>query len=724
MVNSRRFSLLVLILVGMAIAGCAWSPEAKKARATSNGDRYFGEAKYKEAIIEYKNVLQIDGKNAHAFEHLGYSHYLLGEMQQSFRYLSKAKELAPENVQVRLKLGTIYLMGRKADEARGEAEFVLEKEPKNLDGLLLFAGAANTKEEVENALQRLVGALPDFAEKAKFQLALGVLYARKGDATGAEQAFKEAVSKEPKSAEAHTALGNLYLAKRDAEQAEEEFKTAAELASIGSQEQIKLADFYLLIGKSDQAKTVLQETVSKAPEFLPAWHRIAQIAFTERNYDEAIKALDPVFKKNQADPEGKFLRGRISLAQGKNAEAVQDFQGILKLNPSAVQARIQLASAYAQSGDVLKAKGELKEALTVDPNSSEAGLALAELEIRTRGFQQAIDQLKKIVDRQPRLPIAHVLLGTAYFGNGEFDNAANAFRGAMALAPKDPRGPFLLGQVLEASGKTTEAKKQYEAAVVLGPAYLEPLARLAAHDIYEKKPGHAIERIKLQISLVPESAALYSLLGKTQLAIGEKEQAEVSLNKAIEMEPRLSDAYTVLGRIYAESGKDDQALGKLEDAIQKNPKEASALMLSGIIHQKKGNLAKAREAYEKVVALNPQFTPAANNLAYMYAAYGGDLDKAFQLALKAHEAAPEDSGISDTLGWILYKRGEYQWALGLLKEASAKVQDNPEMLFHLGMVQHKLKENESAKLNLTKAIGSGADFPGIEDGKLALKELQ
>jgi len=43
---------------------------------------------------------------------------------------------------------------------------------------------------------------------------------------------------------------------------------------------------------------------------------------------------------------------------------------------------------------------------------------------------------------------------------------------------------------------------------------------------------------------------------------------------------------------------------------------------------------------------------------------------ALQLAQRAKEVAPDDPSISDTLGWILYKRGIYQRALGLLKESA------------------------------------------------------
>jgi len=60
---------------------------------------------------------------------------------------------------------------------------------------------------------------------------------------------------------------------------------------------MRLADFYLLSGKPGEAKRILSETTQKAPDYLPAWRRLAEIALQERNYDDSLKALQPILKK-------------------------------------------------------------------------------------------------------------------------------------------------------------------------------------------------------------------------------------------------------------------------------------------------------------------------------------------------------------------------------------------------------------------------------------------
>src|SRR6266478_9071370 len=132
--SRRNCGWTILLVVGLlVVAGCSRSPEARKARYLERGDKYAAQEQYQEAILEYRNVLRIDPANERAIRQLGLAHYQLGELGQAFRYLLKAEELAPDAPDVRVKLGTIYFLGGRPDDARREVSFVLEKEPKNLD---------------------------------------------------------------------------------------------------------------------------------------------------------------------------------------------------------------------------------------------------------------------------------------------------------------------------------------------------------------------------------------------------------------------------------------------------------------------------------------------------------------------------------------------------------------------------------------------------------------
>src|SRR5262252_2596154 len=205
-----RWLVLSLVMGLVAPVGCSRSPEAKKARHLERGDRYFAQKQYEDAVIEYQRAIRIDAKDTRAMTRVGLSLYELGAPAQAFQYLVKALELDPDNAEVRLKLGTIFLQARQLEKAWEQATLVLEKDPKALDGLVLLANAANSPERVDAAIRRVEGLRTDLASSAKLYLALGALYVRKGDLRAAEQTFIEAVAREPKAIETHTSLAEFY----------------------------------------------------------------------------------------------------------------------------------------------------------------------------------------------------------------------------------------------------------------------------------------------------------------------------------------------------------------------------------------------------------------------------------------------------------------------------------------------------------------------------------
>jgi tetratricopeptide (TPR) repeat protein len=719
----RAFATLLAIGL-LVVAGCSRSPEAQKARHLERGDKYATHEQYREAILEYRNVLRIDPRNERAIRQLGVSHYQLGELGEAYRYLLKAEELVPDALDVRLKLGTIYLFAGKRDDARREVTFVLEKEPKNLDGLALLASLAATPQEVETTIRRLETAQADLGDRAKLHLALGGLYSRKQDVAKAERSFQEAVAKEPKSVEAHLTLGNFYAGKRDVTQAEREFKVAAEIAPVGSPARMRLADFYLLTQRPDEAKRTLSEITQKAPDYLPAWRRLAEISLQARNYDESLAILQALLKKSPSDREGHLLLGRVRLAKRENTVAIQEFLQVLKLDPRNAMARYQLGVAQLQAGNLQQAKAELKDAISAAPNLTEAVLLLADLNIQAGAVQPAIEDLQSFLARQPNVFQAHHLLGLAYLAKRDPARATEAFRKLQVLAPKDPRGSYLVGRGLRAQGKAAEARKEFEAALALVPGYVEPVAQLADMSLAEKQPDAALSRVRKQIALAPNSGPLQYLLGMVYLARREPASAEGAFLRATELEPTRTDAYVRLADLYGASGRYDEALTKVNEALKVNPRALFAQMLQGIIYERQGDILKAQQAYEKVLALNPRFAPAANNLAWLYSEHDGDKEKALQLAQTAKEVAPEDPSVSDTLGWILYKRGVYQRAVVLLKESASKLPDMPVVQYHLGLASLKVGDEEGARTALTAAVKSPATFAGKDEARKVLAELK
>ena len=74
-------------------------------------------------------------------------------------------------------------------------------------------------------------------------------------------------------------------------------------------------------------------------------------------------------------------------------------------------------------------------------------------------------------------------------------------------------------------------------------------------------------------------------------------------------------------------------------------------MLEGI-----GKRDQAKPIYEQILKIQPDHPIALNNLAYIKAEEGADLDPALTMAQRAEQKAPRTLDLKDTLGWIYIKK--------------------------------------------------------------------
>ncbi|MGA7391284.1 MAG: tetratricopeptide repeat protein, partial [Terrimicrobiaceae bacterium] len=230
--------------------------------------------------------------------------------------------------------------------------------------------------------------------------------------------------------------------------------------------------------------------------------------------------------------------------------------------------------------------------------------------------------------------------------------------------------------------------------------------------------------IKAELQRSPQSSVLNFLEGKVYAAQGEWNRAESSLTHAIALDPNFASAYSLLISSYLARNELPQAIAQLQTVLAKNPKDVRALMLSAIIYEKMSDFSAARDAYEKLLSVDPSFAPALNNLAYLYAERLKDLDKALELAQKARTLLPSNPAVADTLGWILYKRADYQQALTLLQESAQNLPHNAEIQFHLGMANYSMGRTNEARAAFGRAVVELGDFPGREEAQRRLALLE
>jgi tetratricopeptide (TPR) repeat protein len=720
-INPQLITLLCAFAILFFATGCSRS--AKVERHLARGQEFFKAEQYDKAEIDFLNVLRLEQTNAIALRDLGLTYYQQGRWLRSYAFLQKANEINPGNNEVRLRLASILVGLRNAKDARPYAQAVLAQDRTNEEALMLLAESTVSSNDVAMTQRQLDSLRSQAENKAGFHLALGIVEMRQGHTNNASAAFQRALSLDPKSSHAHLALGNLAVLALDNTQADLHFKKGAELAPVRSARRLQYADFKLRSGETAAAKAFLQEMAREAPDYLPTSIRLAEIALDERQFDVAASLVRNILNRDPGNYDAMLLQGRVSLAKGQPSQALADFERVVSAYARVPQAHFYLAVAQRLNTNDVKAIASLRQAIALDPKNSESILLLAEMNIRKGDVDAAIPALKQLIKEQPNLAQAHLLLATAYRGQRELETAAGVYKNMINVFPRNPQPYLLLGQVLLLQQKKDEARKQFEKATEIAPDFLLSLDELVDLDIGDKQFSTARARVQRHIDRHPKKPDLHLLLAKIYSAEKNDSAAEAALSQAIVLDPDYQPAYLALARLYVSANKHQAALDKIKIVLAKSTNDLATLMLAGMIHTELKDYRAAHDAYQRLLAVNPRFGPALNNLADICSEYLNLPDKAFEYARAARDVAPSDPVPADTLGWILFKRGEYARALTLLQESIDKKPQEPEIWFHLGMTHYMLGDEQPARTAFERAIQSGRPFRGKDEAQRRLDLL-
>jgi tetratricopeptide (TPR) repeat protein len=731
-IGSRHMRLIfALCLATIATAGCA-KDEPTKDELLSRAEAAFAAGQYDKAEQDYRRVLSLAPEDRTALRQLGIIYVDQGQVTQAYPLLKKSSELEPDNPEIQLKLALLFLSVRDYTQARDAASQVLEKQPGNEQALLLFADASRTPDEIEDARKRIQSLRERDEDRSSYHVALGALDVHQNDQGRAESEFKTAVNLDPKSAEAHAALGAIYWSRNDLKEADQAFKTAVELAPPRSPARLRYVDFLLKTGANAEAKKILEETNQKHPDYLPPRVLLMKMACAQSQDDDCAARVKNILSQDSINYDALFQDGMLNLAKGDAVRAIRDFEYLSNAYRQNPLVRYQLALAYLlyskDASDVNRrnaveaAESRLNEAVSLEPRFDQAAMLLAELKIRKGSPAAAVELLEPLTKERPQIAQAQYLLATAYLAQQKSDQALAVYRRMTELFPNDPQPSFLLGSVLLGRGQQADARKAFEKSNEISPDYLPAVQRLVDLDLADKQYAPAIDRVQKVIDKDPKLAQLWALRAKIYLAQQNFAHAEPDLLKAIDLDPKLEPAYQLLAQLYVASNRQKEAIGKLTAFVETN-KSVPALMQLAALQEQLKNFTAARDAYEKLLTVAPNFPLALNNLAVLYSERLGQLDKAYDLAKRANEAAPNEPHVADTLGWILFKKGDYANALRLLQESAGKLPDQSEIQFHVGMAHYMLGEEEPARLALQKAVDANAEFAGKDEARQRLALL-
>ena len=115
-----------------------------------------------------------------------------------------------------------------------------------------------------------------------------------------------------------------------------------------------------------------------------------------------------------------------------------------------------------------------------------------------------------------------------------------------------------------------------------------------------------------------------------------------------------------------------------------------------VIYDKKQDRDESIAYIKKVLELDPDNPDAQNFLGYTYAEQGINLDEAEHLIRAALQAKPNSGQIIDSLGWVYYKKGQFDKAVVELERAHRLMPQDSTVTEHLADAYHRQKRYREA----------------------------
>ena len=741
----RHFcALFFLTLLLLLTTSCAFVKKERYQHHFDRGVRYFEQAKFSEAYIEFQNAVQ---QNAGAWE----PHYYLGMLasrrnrwQEAFAQLNTAIRLEPAATSPRLELAELLMANRQMTEARAQIADVQSKEPDNLRAQLLAGKVSTVEQDFARAMTEFNRAKQMAPQDPLTWSSSGVAEIGTGQYEAAEADFRKAIQLDAGSAEGYRNLANiLRLRGREPEAEALLIKAAAEnprnvdivlvLADFWFQKQRldaadalfttlqqqgipnvneQLGDFWAFRNQLPRAIPFYEASVNKQPD-VTVQKKLISAYLPLRRTADAEKLTAALIAKDPNDVEARAFRGALDYLHGDNNSAKQLLQAAVKDDPSSPFANYYLGLSLMSSGDAAEAQKAFQECLHINPRFIEAHLRIAELALVGGNWTLAIENSQAALALDSKLWDAYLILAQAEMQKGDLSAASNALAKAQEWSPLPAEYYEVAAQLEGRQKKVSAAIQDYEKALNLSKHPIVTLMRYTDFLVSNREAKKAIDRVRMYNQGAPDNVYGYELLARLYQQQRDFDNAEATCRELIRRFPDHWNPHSILADILRQRGRDAEALAEYDEAIHRNPHQASLFSDAGRLLLERKEFARAKTYYDAAIREAPASWEARKGMARLYAEDGENLDQALSLAQGLKNEKPTDPYVSDTLGWIYYRKHLFGLAVNELHLAAQALPENAEVQFHLGMAYTDGGQSPEGRQALQRALKMGLGDPTL-----------
>ncbi len=503
-----------------------------------------------------------------------------------------------------------------------------------------------------------------------------------GDLYSADSLYKKCLELNPKSGVVNFELSGIYL---NLNQPKKALEYANIAVAISPDNEWYLANLALMYKENENHKksaAVFSKLIEIKPEKTPYLFSFTEELLNDSKYKKALKALDKIEEKIGISDDLSIQKHQIYIYLKDKKNATRELEKLVAFNPENIRGLGLLAEYYQNINKTSESKSILDKMMLIDSSNGLVRLSLFQYFYKNRESLKAYNELINVMNSL------------------EVEN--NLKKQMLLQISYDDKSPYNIDQICELAESFLKSDfKNSEVLLLLG--------NLKMHQRKEDTACFYI-RESLKINPLPFEAwtqLISSTLSRKKLGVTVRDS-----KNALESHPNQPFLYLALGIALNQEKNFDSAV----EFLKKGKKlvfndsflESDFTQQIGDAYYGLKKFKIAFDYYEMSLALNPENINLLNNYSYYLALEKVNLERAKELILKVIEKFPNNSTYTDTYGWVMFQRGEYEEAEKILfKAVISSSEKSGEILEHYGDVLFKLGMKKKAVTFWEKAEVNG-----------------
>ncbi len=515
---------------------------------------------------------------------------------------------------------------------------------------------------------------------------------------------------------------------------------------------------YRIFGQVNRAENLLKQCIKHYPEGAAAYYELSILSYMGGNLD---KAVDYARSAVDIDPSNiwyMFQLASFYKEQKEYDKIVSIYRQILIQNPDRFDIYMDLAELYWSQGNTKEAILILDRLEELNGITEQVSLMKEQIYVSSNDYNSAIRELKRLIEKEPENVKGLGILAELMLTVGRNNEALDLFHDIFDIDPGNGLAQMSIASYYRIIGDYENAFSYYEKIIkndgISIEMKLKELAKLLSDEIVFAHNKLKIKDLLEKLYEIEGDLQVKTLMAEYYLRIDDKEGAKQILREVAKQSDKiiLHEQLLYLDNITRDYDKMIEDAGYAMEFFKNEP---NFYFYKGLAYNRKNNYHQAvpvlreglklsmvnnakninneiniqlGEAYyqlekydssdyffEVAIQHDSLNTNVLNNYSYYLSLRGENLERARELCEKLVKLNNSNYSYLDTYAWVLYKLGEYNDALDLIKLAIGRGGHNdPVILDHKGDILEKLGQDEEAIKTWEKSILIGGDKDEIE----------